>query len=395
MSDTPGTITPRAPRQRNANRPKRRDGDAPITPGRSGTPRQPAVEGDYQGPGYHSSSGRLQKNPNGNKLNHNHNQSSSVIPSLDGAASPAFSSRPITIQPRNENQNQFATPAKQAYAGPTFHASPAPSSLPMPKFFSKSLPSHASPAAAAIEQSLGEPLDRSIPPSPGPAVDQSPSRAPVHRESSPLDLLFNAHRAEQERQKAGTGTDASIRSPRSGLGFRPPVLGYDARSSEQGAQPSGTQNIARDGVQRVSGKEMFMMDVDGSNAQQDRETYNTPSFEQRLRALQAQGPSKSSRAPAMDDEQRLAKSLALKQLLKGQGEQQAYKDPPHTQDDRRVGLPQQGINSNPGILPAQPQENPSSAQRQDHYQLRSPQRSDTHDLKSMEASLKKLLKLNP
>ena len=35
------------------------------------------------------------------------------------------------------------TPAKPAYAGPTFHASPAPSALPIPKFFSKSAPQSA------------------------------------------------------------------------------------------------------------------------------------------------------------------------------------------------------------------------------------------------------------
>ncbi|KAF1957248.1 hypothetical protein CC80DRAFT_592551 [Byssothecium circinans] len=90
-----------------------------------------------------------------------------------------------------------STPAKAqaAYAGPTFHASPAPSALPIPKFLSKSVPAKT----------------RVGPPTPPPDEEgsdsasptPSPSRAPVlassRHQDSPLDMLFKADREERAR----------------------------------------------------------------------------------------------------------------------------------------------------------------------------------------------------
>ena len=90
-----------------------------------------------------------------------------------------------------------ATPAKeQAYAGPTFQASPAASALPMPKF-SKSVPNAAvrgslSARLAAEKTSDGEQSS--------PEADVvAPVPAPKELFNSPLDLFFKADREEKAR----------------------------------------------------------------------------------------------------------------------------------------------------------------------------------------------------
>ncbi|KAF2637667.1 hypothetical protein P280DRAFT_406470 [Massarina eburnea CBS 473.64] len=98
-------------------------------------------------------------------------------------------------------QPDKTTPAKAqaAYAGPTFHASPAPSTLPIPKFLSKSVPAkmRVSPPTPPPEE---ETSDSSSPTS-------SPSRAPVQipprQHDSPLDMLFKADKAERARNSNG------------------------------------------------------------------------------------------------------------------------------------------------------------------------------------------------
>lgn len=91
-----------------------------------------------------------------------------------------------------------ATPIKQqAYAGPTFHHSPAASALPIPKYFlAKSLPN-----ASALPTGTSSP-DR-------PATQQTnaefqvPSGEPK-RESTPLDFLFDAARKAQTTPGSGS-----------------------------------------------------------------------------------------------------------------------------------------------------------------------------------------------
>ncbi|SMR59540.1 unnamed protein product [Zymoseptoria tritici ST99CH_3D1] len=97
------------------------------------------------------------------------------------------------------------TPAKeQAYAGPTFQASPAASALPVPKFFSRSVPN------VAVQPSLqgrmaGEKTPESNSSSPeSDAVSPVPPSRQMQR--SPLDLFFKADRAEKEKSRSNSET---------------------------------------------------------------------------------------------------------------------------------------------------------------------------------------------
>ncbi|KAK3710572.1 hypothetical protein LTR37_010199 [Vermiconidia calcicola] len=100
-----------------------------------------------------------------------------------------------------------STPFKeQAYAGPTFQASPAPSSLPVPKFFSKSVPNVA--AQRSLESRLAGESTPGIEHSSPEAEAASPPPPPRAAQQSPLDMFFKADRAEREKGRSG-----SVQSP--------------------------------------------------------------------------------------------------------------------------------------------------------------------------------------
>lgn len=118
-------------------------------------------------------------------------------------------------QPRAHVQSPIAhhaTPQKQmpAYAGPTFHASPAPSSLPVPRFFSRSVPNVTAPVVSFQERMEGErPLEGKVA-SPGKdTVIPVPARA---SQQSPLDVFFNADKVEREKRR----TSSALQSPENG-----------------------------------------------------------------------------------------------------------------------------------------------------------------------------------
>ena len=113
------------------------------------------------------------------------------------------------------------TPSK-LYAGPNFHASPAASSLPLPKFFSKSVPNvdKVTSLTSMLEQEKQSSTSNS---------DETPSKGAVtpepirtQREESPLDVLFRA-----DRQARVQGTQA-----------RPNALTDRQRSSASYLTPS-------------------------------------------------------------------------------------------------------------------------------------------------------------
>ncbi|KAL7268477.1 hypothetical protein RUND412_008900 [Rhizina undulata] len=118
------------------------------------------------------------------------------IPKPDTSDSSKSYSPPLSAGFLSEQMTppqNIETPSK-AYAGPTFHSSPAPSALPMPKFMSKSVP--ATPAGN-FQTALG--LD-------GAKTSPSISR----EELSHLQKLFRADREEKELLKSKrSGADST------------------------------------------------------------------------------------------------------------------------------------------------------------------------------------------
>jgi hypothetical protein len=148
--------------------------------------------------------------PNASRNYKKHTQSQ---PSIDRVLSPpgalaSLTDSEITSHPIS------ATPAKNqgAYAGPTFHASPAPSALPIPKFLSRSVP-----AKTRMDPPTPPPEDSSDSAGSPSPLAASPSRAPIpvptRNEDSPLDLLFKAHRAERANNVSGSPASNNFFNP--------------------------------------------------------------------------------------------------------------------------------------------------------------------------------------
>jgi hypothetical protein len=209
MSTTQSTASPRASRGQHA--PRGATQTAPDSNGR------------------HS-----QRRPRGNRANnqHAHNNAAGASPSKPPRADPSFSEsavsgedvRPPTgrsskkhtrSQPSTDRSSVpvsaqatltdteaprygSATPAKVqgAYAGPTFHASPAPSALPIPKFLSRSVPAktQSGPPTPPPEDS-----DSGNTGSPSPSPSRAPIAIPARNDDSPLDMLFRADKAERAK----------------------------------------------------------------------------------------------------------------------------------------------------------------------------------------------------
>ncbi|KAJ4366972.1 hypothetical protein N0V83_007502 [Neocucurbitaria cava] len=179
--------------------------------------------------------------PKGSRNPKKHTQSQ---PSLDRVCSPNGPQAPLTDTEAATN-NPSATPAKVhgAYAGPTFHASPAPSALPIPKFLSRSVPAktRSGPLTPPPEDSS----DSAGSPSPSPA---SPSRAPIpvpsRHQDSPLDMLFKADKAERAKNPQGSPASAQYFQP--SLPVRPQHYKQDSFNSSNGVFPIELDGASKD-----------------------------------------------------------------------------------------------------------------------------------------------------
>lgn len=177
------------------------------------------------------------------------------------------------------------------YAGPTFHASPAPSALPMPSFFSKSVPD--SDLATTLEtDSDNAEMD--------PEIDTTPSKPrprpqPVSEDEdpkpTPLDFLFKA--AVQARRSNSASSPEATNRARS-----PQTDSKVLHHSTPDGMPGG----------------IFAFEMENA----DRTTPIGPSFassyQDRMNALRSSSSPSQSSADLSDDQRRL-KTEELKHLL--------------------------------------------------------------------------------
>lgn len=157
-----------------------------------------------------------------------------TTPPLTGAQSAGI--------PFTKPTNTPATVAA-AYAGPTFHASPAPSALPIPSFYSKSVPD-----SPSIRQMF---KDKQTP-SPAP----TPPTEKASYNDSPLDIFFNADRAEKERARSAISAKI-VNGP-----FQPPAA--SSRISQTPPAPRSQNKAQNSQSKRISGSGIFTMEeLDG------------------------------------------------------------------------------------------------------------------------------------
>ncbi|EED18452.1 conserved hypothetical protein [Talaromyces stipitatus ATCC 10500] len=191
------------------------------------------------------------------------------------------------------------------YAGPTFHASPAPSALPMPSFFSKSVPDSGLSAALELDDELDE---ESAPELTTPSKPKS-SASRIKHEPSPLDFLFKA------------AIDARTKSQQS-----PEAVSKSTVSKSTDVITNQRQDSASTGI--------FSLELDGS--ERTTPTFSTPvsSYKTKMNALTSSG-TKQHWTTEMDDAQRKMKTEELKHLLLNPRPQRPASVSPHPKGPAR------------------------------------------------------------
>lgn len=177
-----------------------------------------------------------------------------------------------------------------AYAGATFHASPAPSALPIPSFHSKSVPD--SPGIRELQR-LRE--------SSTPKDAQSPTRytgQQPEREESPLDFFFKADREEKARARSATSSHATLAGP-----FNPPAT----RPGPEGVPPASHRSTSKGPANGI-----FTMELDGpgQSGQSPGPAFSTPYTDRISAARQRASPQLAQPSPQLAD-----RSAALKAYL--------------------------------------------------------------------------------
>ncbi|CAK7232137.1 hypothetical protein SBRCBS47491_008165 [Sporothrix bragantina] len=288
-------------------------------------------------------------NNNNNKKQQGHNTDSPA------GAKPRQRTPPQTTGPKP------AGPASNAFAGATFHASPAPSSLPLPSFFTKTNSPgtpRARPASGLGQQPSPPASDTEVPSATttiaanGPSTDgRNPlfpaggAKIPPPRdESSPLDLFFRADRAEKERNRRASS--ANLYGAPVGP-FSPPL---QTQALEDNAN---SHTFPRDGPQqihlqqqqqtarrpgptlRTSSSGISAAELDGTPGQPMGPAFATP-FHDRIRAARPTEARGSSGTGAPAGFRDLAAGSAPSPFARVPDGQQA--PPPPSVDDRSEAL---------------------------------------------------------
>ncbi len=224
-------------------------------------------------------------------------------------------------QPRTPNRPN-ETPIK-AYAGPTFHASPAASSLPMPKFVSKSVP-NVDKTTSLMSMMEQDTVDTTSGSDISPSLENSqPTHDPRSREGSPLDIFFQADREAKAKAQSGRATDSNA------------LLSHPQNHARHHSREATNSSVGA----------MFPIDMDGAAPETPGSTNDNGPITPALKAMSDAD---------YRDEQRKAQTLELKKLLYSPKPQPPLSSP-------RSGTPPQGLASplpktvhhgdSPGLVP--------------------------------------------
>ncbi|KAK0711147.1 hypothetical protein B0H67DRAFT_601996 [Lasiosphaeris hirsuta] len=298
--------------------------------------------------------------------------STSPGPAKTGRSTPPQTAPPKTI-------------TAAAFAGATFHASPAPSSLPIPSFLAKAMDSPGLKGPGRVSQEPSPPATDSEAPTPR----NRHLTMDIAREESPLDFFFRIDRAEKER--ARRASSAQVSAPNPGP-LSPPT---QLRSpQEPRTLPNGVgAHRRRPSTQRNSYTGISSTELDGTPGRPIGPSFSTP-YQDRIRA------SRSSEKQA-EPAQKAAPQPQSQQLPHQQ--QQSSNDDLSERLKKFLAVPVAQYNSQPPVHVAPV---PAAAPKQDWSisgaQQVSISSSTSHgvdqsrppELLHMEDSLRRMLKIN-
>ncbi|KAI1841792.1 hypothetical protein JX266_012059 [Neoarthrinium moseri] len=281
--------------------------------GRNGTPHKTyASENDAASYRHHQQQ-HLSDSPftpqkgasNGNPLNQPHPQSTAQKQRPRNSSSK---------KPRNKQDRHSPSehpPAPLAFAGASFHASPAPGSLPMPSFLARATSAPDSPSLKSPHGPSQEPspptTDSEENGSPTPPLGPEPSRA----FESPLEFFFKADRAEKARTRRASSANIAAVAPGP---FSPPHDSHSPRECRTLPKANGfSQQPARPAVQRNPSSGIPSSELDGTPGRPVGHAFSTP-YSERIKAARSKNGSAlaTPSAPQNDDTDR---SEALKRFL--------------------------------------------------------------------------------
>lgn len=222
----------------------------------------------------------------------------SAMPMMNDTSTSTPRRDPMT--PRRDSvtpKRSTETPSK-AYAGPTFHASPAASSLPLPKFYSKSVPNVDKTKSLKTMMEQEDP-DSSSGSEESPAVKDSQHAINLEaRVESPLDIFFRADREAKGRTGSMPNVPCGRNSQANGIGTT-----------------SGPQTPQRLHSCSHSVGGMFALELDGAAPEElsGPRPSGKPSLHRNSPAPVA--VKSNGQREAEREEQRKAQTIALKKLL--------------------------------------------------------------------------------
>ena len=262
----------------------------PSTPPRSHSTQPPSVRRDQM----RSEPAQGTTNRKDGSKSQNTRQKAPSRPSQSGTPS-------ITVRPNTLNSGRVSETPSKAYAGPTFHASPAASSLPMPKFFSKSVPNVDKTTSLKNMMELDAP-DMGSENEASPFVNHAKLETDREtKEESPLDIFFQADR----KAKATAGSAGYTNGTPRGLSpFE--HLRADA-SPSRGAPRHHSRHPTDSSTGGIFNLEMDSPALENSNLPSK---LSQPSYDRSVSA-----PSGGLTEEEIREEQRQASTLALKKML--------------------------------------------------------------------------------
>ncbi|KAH8170770.1 proline-rich nuclear receptor coactivator motif domain-containing protein [Sarocladium implicatum] len=271
-----------------------------------------------------------------------------------------------------------------AFAGATFHASPAPSALPMPSFFTKSSNESPGPRPSTYPtQQPSPPATDTELPTPRRTTSASKSNG------SPLDFMFRAHREEKERERRGSTLSQKPSINDTTSPFQSPAARVIPREASS-VPPMRNPLIRQPSSGRIDSEEL-----DGEQGLPMGPAFSTP-YQDRIRAARSNQTRSTSMQPMSPPQAQKHESLedqteALKKFLFGNGgggfskasqtnaaglQSESFSPPRH--DHYTTGnfhaAPQQNLS--PPVQPAPVAERPTN-------------------LQAMENDLRRILKLKP
>lgn len=213
---------------------------------------------------------------NGNGSNNN-NKSRAKQQTTTSSTSPA----PTRQARQTPPQTAPPRPAlAAAFAGSTFHASPAPSSLPIPTFL-KGLDSPGIKDTGRSSQEPSPPATDSEAPTPR----HRQIETDISRQESPLDLFFRADRAEKERARRASIANIVVASTGPGL-CSPPVAAQSPHEPRTVPNGFGTARTRRPLPQRNPSTGIPSHELDGTPGMPIGPSFSTP-FGDRIRAARS------------------------------------------------------------------------------------------------------------